>query len=413
MAHGAQLSRGPGARISAIHAGCFGRAWPLLLALALAFGSGACFLGYNSAWGQSKAAQKHLAADVTPGPIVAARGDGTATARHTYRVRFRPDGHYLAETVNPEQQIEQLVADANEVLRPAIGLELEVDALKPWGFDDDAKLEPALSALRTDDPGTDVDVVVGLVGALPGPTDSLHQVGYADVLGKHLVLRAAGRLGERDDIDRAFYELSDEEKARVALARRRHRAEAVFLHEIGHVLGALHEVERDSLMRPAYDEKMSRFGDDAVLLMGMALSEPDRDAVVKAQLAYVRSAKAAPWPTDERDQAVRVLEAMAAAHPAPGAFPSANVPPGAPASSPDLRAEDGPIFAKASQRFAAGSIADAYALARPLFDRYPRSIAVQDLRCQLATLRYLAKDALARECAPYTQLIDGGAPAGR
>jgi hypothetical protein len=381
--------------------------------LALAFGAGACFVGYNSAWGQSKAAQKHLAADVTPGAISAPKGDGTAALLHTYRVRFRPDGHYLAETVNPEQQIEQLVTDANEVLRAAVGLQLDVDVVRPWGFDDDAKLEPALGALRTDDPGGDVDVVVGLVGALPGPTDSLHQVGCAEVLGKHVVLRAAGRLGERDDIDRTFYELSDEEKARMALARRRHRAEAVFLHELGHVLGALHEVDRESLMRPAYDEKMSRFGDDALLLMGLALSEPDRDSVVKAQLDYLRTAKPTAWPTGEREQAVRILEGMAAAHSAPGASASSNASPGRAVWPPDLRPEDGPSFAQASQRLAAGAVADAYAVGKPLFERYPRSFAVQDLRCQLATLRYLAKDALARECAPYLQLVDGGAPTGR
>jgi hypothetical protein len=54
-----------------------------------------------------------------------------------------------------------------------------------------------------------------------------------------------------------------------------------------------------------------------------------------------------------------------------------------------------------------------YALARPLFDRYPRSVAVQDLRCQLATLRYLAKDTLQRECALYVQLADAGTAGGR
>jgi hypothetical protein len=389
--------------------------------LGLASGVAACFAGYNSAWGQSKAAQKRLAADTT-GHVTADNAGASATARYTNRVRFRPDGHYLAETVNPEERIEQLVADANDVLRPALGLQLEVDAIRPWAFDDDAKLDPALAALRVEDPGSDVAIVVGLVGALPGPTDSLHQLGLAEVLGKYLVIRASGRLGERDDIDRTFYELSDEEKARLALGRRRHRAEAIFLHEIGHILGALHEDDHESLMRPAYDEKMTRFGDDALLLMGMALSEPDRDAVVKAQLDYVRSAKAPTWAPGEREQAVRALEARAA-HATPGATPSQNAPTGGttPAgmaagltSVPaDLPPDDGALFARASSQLAAGAAPSAYALARPLFDRYPRSVAVQDLRCQLATLRYLGKDALQRECALYVQLADAGAAGAR
>jgi hypothetical protein len=382
-------------------------------------GAAAC---YDSTWGQQKAAQKRLAADTT-GHVATGTGSAPAAARHTYHVRFRPDGHYLAETVNPEERIEQLIADANEVLRPALGLQLEVDAVRPWAFDDDAKLDPALAALRTEDPGSDVEIVVGLVGALPGHTDSLHQLGFAEILGKHLVMRAPGRLGERDDIDRTFYELSDEEKARLALGRRRHRAEAVFLHEIGHILGALHEDDRESLMRPAYDEKMSRYGDDALLLMGIALNEPDRDAVVKAQLDYVRSAKSPSWAPGEREQAVRLLEARAG-HAVSGGSPSQNTPPAGAASggaaagltstTADLPPDDGAVFAQASSALAAGAAASAYALARPLFDRYPRSVSVQDLRCQLATLRYLAKDALQRECALYTQLLgDGGTPGAR
>jgi hypothetical protein len=388
---------------------------PLACAAAL-LGAAAC---YDSTWGQQKAAQKRLAADTT-GHVATGSGNTPGAVRHTYHVRFRPDGHYLAETVNPEERIEQLVADANEVLRPALGLELEVDAVRPWAFDDDAKLDPALAALRAEDPASDVEIVVGLVGALPGHTDSLHQLGLAEILGKHLVMRAPGRLGERDDIDRTFYELSDEEKARLALGRRRHRAEAVFLHEIGHILGALHEDDRESLMRPAYDEKMSRYGDDALLLMGMALGEPDRDAVVKAQLDYVRSAKSPSWAPGERDQAVRFLEARAG-HAAPGGSPTQNPPPpgattggaaaGLASATTDLAPEDGAVFAKASSALATGAAASAYALARPLFDRYPRSVAVQDLRCQLATLRYLAKDALQKECALYVQLLaDAGAP---
>jgi predicted Zn-dependent protease len=46
-------------------------------------------------------------------------------------------------------------------------------------------------------------------------------------------------------------DLDDEARDRIVRARRRHRAEAVFLHEIGHVLGALHETDPVSLMHTA------------------------------------------------------------------------------------------------------------------------------------------------------------------
>lgn len=236
----------------------FLRPLALLPALLVATSVAACFVGYDSRWGQAKTAQQHLAAAATPSAIAASSDRPGAVADHTFRIRFRPNPHYLVQTVNAEEQIRQLVADADGVLRPAIGLHLEIDKIEPWSMNADDKLEPALAVLVHDDPGQDVDVVVGLVGALPAPTDDLHLAGYAEVLGKRLVVRAASRLGEHDMVDRALVELSDDEREKLVRARRRHRAEAVLLHELGHILGALHESQVASLMHPSYDPKAPR-----------------------------------------------------------------------------------------------------------------------------------------------------------
>jgi hypothetical protein len=292
------------------------------------------------------------------------------------------------------------------VLEASLGLHLEVEATKTWSLDADDNLEAALTALCRDDPGDDVDIVVGLIGALPHPTEALHEVGYAEVLGKHLVVRAASRLGEHDAYDRALPELSDDERDRVVRARRRHRAEAVFLHELGHVLGALHEVDVASLMHPAYDEKMNGFGTDAIVLMRLALDEGDRRAVAQAQLDYLRSAKTSSWAPGEREAALANLQEMAA--PARSAEPTAPVPPSTEAPI-ELRGADRDRFLRAMQMFRAGAAPAAYETARPLFAAYPETYAVQDLRCQLATVRWLEKDAMLAECAASTRLADAGA----
>jgi hypothetical protein len=384
-----------------------------LALVAVALMPAACFLGYDSSWGQAKAAQKRLAAQSTPSAI-AATGDDTHRAdtapKRTYRIRLRPDAQYLAQTVDPERQMDDLVADSDRVLGASLGLHLEVEGTKPWSLDADEHLDSALAALRRDDPGDDVDVVVGLIGALPRPTESLHQVGYAEVLGKHLVVRAASRLGEHDAVDRALSELSDDERDRVVRGRRRHRAEAVFLHELGHVLGALHEADVTSLMHPAYDERMNAFGDDAVILMRLALDESDRAAVVRAQLAYLRAAKTSAWAPGERDTAITRLEAMSA--PTPASSEPVSTPP-VPAGPPELQPGDRDRLARALQKFQAGAVPAAYDLARPLFTAYPDTYAVQDLRCQLATVRWLDRDALLAECAPSTRLADAGVAGGK
>ncbi len=369
----------------------------------------ACFLGYDSSWGQAKAAQKRLATQSTPGPIATTGDDSHRTARkRTYRVRLRPDAQYLAQTVDPERQMGDLVEDADRVLEASLGLHLEAETTKPWSLDADEHLENALVALGRDDPGDDVDVVLGLVGALPRQTESLHELGYSEILGKHIVVRAASRLGEHDAFDRALTDLSDEERDRIVRARRRHRAEAVFLHEIGHVLGALHEADVTSLMHPSYGERMNAFGDDAVILMRLALDEADRPDVVRAQLAYVRGAKTSAWAAGERDTAVTRLEAMLVA---PTAAPSqdTSAPPSVEALPPELQPADRDRFSRAMQTFRAGAVPAAYELARPLFTAYPNTYAVQDLRCQLATVRWLDKDALLAECAPSSRLADAGA----
>ncbi len=61
-------------------------------------------------------------------------------------------------------------------------------------------------------------------------------------------------------------------------------------------------------------------------------------------------------------------------------------------------------------RGAGRPLAAAYDLARPLFASYPASYAVQDLRCQLATVRWLDRSAMLEECAPAGRLANAGAP---
>src|SRR5207302_2313499 len=111
---------------------------------------------------------------------------------------------------------------------------LTIESCRDWSTSREDDLTAALTALRTDDPGNDVDWVIGMVGGLPRVTRSFHDVGMAHVSGKHVVLRAAADAEEQTAIERNFDELKADERADLARARKRHRAVAVLLHEIGH-----------------------------------------------------------------------------------------------------------------------------------------------------------------------------------
>jgi hypothetical protein len=390
----------------------------------------ACFVGYDSRYFEAKNSQKRVAAQVAPSAIIASSDAPPPTAgRRALRVRVRPNNRYLAQTVDAPKHVADLVADANGVLTPSLAVSLEVDRIEPWANETDERLEPAVATLATDDPGSDVDIVLGLIGALPRPTDSLHELGRAELGGKHIVVRAANRLGEQNAVDRGFYELSEDDRVAFLRKHERHRALAVFLHEFGHALGALHETDEGSLMRPSYSPKMSGFGGASIALMRVALDGSDRAGVARGQLALLRGAQGS-WIAAERDAQIARLEEMlrevtrakaegkdtsgsVAAHPPAG--PASGVS-GVRAAPPELSGADRDRFELALGTLRAGGAVSAYQVAKPLFAAYPNVLAVQDLRCQLATIRWLDREQLKAECAPYGRLspaVDGGSDSGR
>jgi hypothetical protein len=387
------------------------RLGPVLVALAL-FGGAAC---YDSRWGEAKRAQQRAAVATKPADITPSLSSSAPAAqRRTLRIRIRPNDRYLAQTIDAPKQIADLVEDANRVLGPTVDAEVEVDRVQTWSNEAD---DPgaALAALNSDDPGADVDIVVGMIGALPRQTDSLHELGVSTLLGKHLVVRAASRFEERDAVEQRFSELSEDDRARIASQRKRHRALAVFLHEIGHTFGAIHEVDIESLMHPSYDPKMSGFGGGSIALMRVAIGNADPVAVAREQLDILRTSTQADWVEVERNQEIARLEAMLPRAP-PTNTAAEPAAPSRPPLPPELRGDDAARFQRASDLFQAGAVAAAYAAAKPLLAAYPDVAAVQSLRCQLATVRWLDAAALKAECAPSVRLLagsDGGADAPR
>jgi hypothetical protein len=382
------------------------------MASLIALPSIACFVGYDSRWGEAKRAQQRVAASDKPATISAEGNQGRVAKERTLRMRARPSARYLAETVDAPKQIASLIDDANGVLSPALACRLELERIEPWSRDVDEAPEAAIAALSKDDTGEGVDLVVGMIGALPRETDSLHLLGIASLLGKYVVVRAASRADEHDAIDKGFYELSEDERLRMIRARKHHRSLAAFLHEVGHALGALHENDPRSLMRPIYDPKASGFGAGGVALMRISLDETDPAKIATEQLALLRGAKGVDWVPAEREQRIAALDTVVAASTPPrGVAPAAAVAAKA-ALPPGLRAEDGPRFTGAWEKFQAGDARAAHELAQPLYTRYPDEYAVQDLRCQLAMLRWLDRDEVTSECAPLKRLspaADGGA----
>jgi hypothetical protein len=352
-----------------------------------------------------------------------------------FRVRVVASVKHAAQTVEWQRQARDVFEDVNRVLEPALGLHLDVESMRAWNAPADDDLDAALAALASDEPAGESDLVVGLVGGLPRLEASFHQVGRARVLGHHVVLRAAPPIGEHDDIEKNLDELKEEERSRLRRERRRHRASAVFLHELGHTLGAPHERDRATLMNPFYDAKMAGYGAEALELMRISIdrrvtSHDEGRALDLRELAGALADKlrvAAGPMTAERQEALAQLDALrapgagagagggaAAARPSTaGASPgTSNAPPtpAAPAApAVDLSGvsdADRATYDRAAELLRVGATNTAWDTARPLFAKYPKSYAVQDLRCQLAVLRRLDEKPLAQECAPMKRLSE-------
>lgn len=382
-----------------------------------------CALLEYTPWGQASASQKRVAAQRMPSRL---RAEEVGTVlpnrdspnKHVERLRAYATPHYEAALVDGQAQFEQALGDANPTLAHDFGFRLELAEFRSWQRnmpDDD--LSALLEALESDDPAQDVDWVVILASPQRMVATSADQVGVAPMLGRHLALRAMSDADEFDVIERRFSELAEAEKAKLYAARKRHKAATVLLHELGHTLGLPHELDPHAMMSFHYDTQQQAFSPQAVQLGRRVLelraitpgTELSRNTA-QAALNVLHSAPAHTWEDGTARSVEHLLEAISRYGSAQAASPQAVPAPSAPvAVTPavvpsELSPPDRAVLEQARAEQARGHMREAIALARPLFERYPDSYAVQELRCQLAMKVSLAIYQENAECQPLRRL---------
>ncbi len=359
--------------------------------------SAGCF--YSSTWGARKAAQQHNAVAATPAALSAPAAERTAdpapssSAHAPLRVRVHAAQAYAAQTPDWKAHFGSLLAQAGGVLEASAGVGLVVDQADSWDHATAAHLDGDLAALRIEDAGDGVNLVVGLVGGLPLGTEDFEQLGLSEVRGKHLVLRAPNVASEYDAIEKAFSELGARERARLRQERIRHREVAVLLHEVGHALGAEHVTAAGSLMRPRYDPKMSAFDGESVERMKSRLARAEVGDAGGPQVAAATAAAG--------DTANAASTANATTH----------QPPAKDNTPAELVAADRDRWRHASELAKAGDAETAWTTAKPLFARYKAVYEVQDLRCKLAMSRFATYTEARPECDDLMKATLAGAAA--
>jgi hypothetical protein len=395
--------------------------WSRFLAVALvALAAPACFAGYDSRWGQSKQVQRQMAQAEAPTLRADPSSEDRPASTKTYRVRAYVTRPYTAQVADVPKSLRDLFDDANDVMEPLAGVHLELDGIRTWELAADDDLTKVLAELRTMSSGEDAPWIVGFVSALPRATASFHDAGVGDTPGKHIVLRAPSSAMRHDAIERVYGDLPEAERQAVHQRDRRHRAAAVFLHELGHTLGALHERADTNLMFPEYRTKMKSFSPTATATMRLFVErrEPktleDQAALYRDLAAQIRKSPDGIYFDEERTKNLASFDAFvdraekASAQHAPPAqpAPAQAKSSGAPALPDDLEkipVADRTRFTDARAKMREGDWVGAWETAKPLFAAHPDVMSIQDLRCQIAS-QVFQFAVTRRECEPLMEL---------
>lgn len=375
---------------------------------------------YDSRWLQNAEEKKHAQARLHPAALGSDRprtGLGRIALVRAYATRA-----YVAETLNWEEQFDTLLADASRVLEPALGITLENGGTNLWEPETgEAEPTAAIDALAKQDEGEGVQWVTGFLQSVPKLVTDYHRLGVGRLMSKYLVLRGSADAAELDALGK-FDGVGEAERQKIYSERRRHKIVAVFLHELGHTLGATHRTARDTIMSPAYSPKERGFDDATLGLLKVTLSDhlagnPYRSA--PSALAYLEKDDGG-WVGSDREQWMSTLRGMtpnrgAAPADTPGA--PATTGSAAPTSIPEyalakttplpftsMTRQDRATYDSALATEKSGDSKGAWEAALPLFDAHPRVVEVQELRCRLAKERRFISVVVYVHCARLAAL---------
>jgi hypothetical protein len=228
---------------------------------------GGCIITPPIKFGAGKSAEEaqHETLGKLMPPQLAADKEWSGDVR-TLKLRVWADDEYRAQNVQWQRAFQEELDYANTVVEPMLGVRFDAE-YKVWQrHAPGATLDEALVALARQDPGDGVFSVVGLTSAMGLTSATFEHIGLASLPGRYMMLRDYADREEAQIFDRAFPKIDADERKVVHEARRRHKTTSLFLHELGHNLGAPHE-ETETIMNPTYSDKAAGFSERSRDLM--------------------------------------------------------------------------------------------------------------------------------------------------
>ncbi|HEX5061276.1 MAG TPA: hypothetical protein VFV99_18040, partial [Kofleriaceae bacterium] len=218
-------------------------------------------------------------------------------------------------TPNWKEEINDQIDYAGQLLTPLLGIRLKVEAIKDWDRTGDP--HTALKDLAAADDGKDAIWVIGYVTPGDAASKAMPELGDAQLLGKHVVVRGWAEKPETDALAAGLPDLKAAERNEVLAAHRRHKQTVVLLHFLSRTLGAVAESDPAWIANPMYSPKQASFADRTRELMQTAidrkLADDETPVIAKEILEKVSKEEWGGWISTDRDDVTKQLTAMVTA----------------------------------------------------------------------------------------------------
>ncbi|HET7501186.1 MAG TPA: hypothetical protein VFK02_09290 [Kofleriaceae bacterium] len=357
------------------------------MGLLLALIAGAC--GASNAERSAEVAAKYLPATLeTSKP----RGGEVRTAK----VRIVIDQGVQA-TPRAREEITDQIDYASQILQPMLGVKLVIDSITDWtrtGEPNDALRE--LTASQKPD---GVTWVIGYVTASDTASTVMTELGSADVLGHHVVVRAWAEKPESQLLAAVVPSLKPSERTELFAAHRRHKQTVVLLHMLATTLGAIAEADPTWIQYVSYAPKQNMFSNRNRELLQLAIDgrlagETDQ-AIASKLIDSIEKNAWGGWVPTSHDEVVAALRRVVEAGRDSKTF--AGIPPAA--------FEE---FKRISELARQGKQADALVELDNLLIAYPGNASMHELKCEIMVgAPGIADKATRAACARVVELAPG------
>lgn len=208
-----------------------------------------------------------------------------------------------------KDEITDQIDYASQLLTPLLGTRLAVEKIVDWNRAGDPGT--ALTALVATDKGDGAAWVIGYVTPRDSASKVLGELGAAEPLGKHVIVRGWVEAGETAALAGTLPDLKETERTEIIAAHRRHKQTVVLVHQLAITLGSIAEADPTQIRHPTYSPKQHTLSDRNRELMQIAVDEraADSDDQTIAK-KLIDSIDKTPWggwiPTDQEQVLARL-----------------------------------------------------------------------------------------------------------